>query len=127
MDQILHEELEAIKIRLDVITVNLEKVSVMQQNDHTMTVEHDKILIRGNGVPSLQEVVRNLTTNVSNFIVEVRDERKRRNEEDAAETKRKRDEMNRWKWTFIGLAVAVVPAFLWQVVVFWVKIAPNIK
>lgn len=115
----LHREIQELK---DMI----QKVADMQQADHAMTVEHDKILIRGNGVPSLQETVRVMGKAVHEFVDEVRVERKRRNEEEAVEAVRQRDERTRWKWTFIGLALTIVPAFLWQVIVFWVQIAPTL-
>lgn len=115
----LHREIQELK---DMI----QKVADMQQADHAMTVEHDKILIRGNGVPSLQETVRVMGKAVHEFVDEVRVERKRRNEEEAVEAVRQRDERTRWKWTFIGLALTIVPAFLWQIIVFWVQIAPTL-
>lgn len=166
MGDTIEIDVEEIKENLREIKEVLDKVSTLQQLDHIMTVEHDKILVRGNGVPSLQDTVRSLSTSVASLVLEakndrlsrqtqtitdmkvcwderqnvlnltntvnewvanVKEERTKRNEIDELERKRKKEEMGRWKWAFIGLAFTIVPTFLWQAIVFWIDIAPHIK
>jgi len=98
-----------------------------QKADHAMLLEHDKYLVRGNGVPSLQETVRNLTKDLSAFIVEVRNERDKRNKLEEAERERKRTEQNKWKWTFIGVIISLITPILIQAVYFWTNFAPIIE
>lgn len=166
MGDTIEADVEEIKASLVGIRELLNRVSAVQEADHIMTVEHDKILIRGNGVPSLQDTVRSLSTSVANLVLEakndriarqaqsltdikvcwderqnvtnlakivnewvanVKEEREKRNKADEDERLRKKQEMNRWKWAFIGLAFTVVPTFIWQAIVFWIDIAPHVK
>lgn len=163
---------ETIEKDIEEIKRVLHDISTLQQADHIMTVQHDIILVRGNGVPSLQETVRKLSENVAELVTEfnadrrarfetaqvavktcwteqqslkdlttlvndwvknVQEERDRRNkkeeddlklkkDEELAEKKRKRDELTKWKWTGISIALAVVPPAVWQIILFWVKI-----
>ena len=112
---------------LAIMGLTLNGISSLQAQDHVMTIEHDKIIIRGNGVPSLQETVRSLSLVVTSFIDDVKAERVRRNEQDAEDKKRKREEASKWKWTFIAFGFTVIPAFVWQAVVYWINIAPIIE
>lgn len=172
MGETIEQDVEEIKASLGSIRELLDKVSLMQNADHIMIVEHDKILVRGNGVPSLQDTVRslvkstnelitdfkvaqklqldrdasgvracwveqqnmtNLSNTVNNMIKNFEDERERRNkkeeddlkakkEEELAEKKRKREELVKWKWTGISLALTVVPPVVWQIIIFWIKL-----
>lgn len=64
----LEQDVEEIKKSLDSIKDTLDMVSIVQEQDHIMTLEHDKILIRGNGVPSLQDTVRTLVKSTNELI-----------------------------------------------------------
>ena len=73
------------------ITV-LEKIAEQQ---NSMMLEHDKILVRGNGVPSLQESVRVLTKLITDFIVT-----------HEAGKKERQDENKKLKWFVIAALIA---------------------
>lgn len=134
----LADEMRSIKDQLNDISITVMEVSNLQQNDHIMTKEHDKVLIRGNGSPSLMETVRTQTNRLDLFITEMREERASRKlaeakkkEEDQAEIKKEKDdrraEINKWKWTGITMALTFLPAFVYQFIVFWTKIAPFVE
>lgn len=167
MGDTLEQDVEGIKKSLEAIKNTLDKVSAVQSQDHVMTVEHDKILIRGNGVPSLQDTVRslvksmnelindfkmsqklrmdrdisssrtcwveqqNLTTLtkiVNDWVLDVKQERERRNDQEKAEKARKQSEANKWKWAVISLGFAVVPPAAWQIIEFWIAVVqPTIS
>jgi hypothetical protein len=134
----LSEEMRNIREQLNDISKTVIEVSNLQKNDHALTVEHDKVLIRGNGTPSLLETVRTQATRLDLFITEMRDERNSRKQQEAetkkgveAEVNKEKDrrkaEVNRWKWTGIGLGITFIPAFIYQSIVFWTKIAPLVE
>jgi len=103
--QVLYSEIEEVK-RI------VQSVELQQQTDHLLLIEHDKILVRGNGHPSLQENMRVMNKSLSDFIDEVREERARRNKLEEEEKKRKLSELNRWKWTIIGLGITLIASVL---------------
>ena len=62
-----HEELTTLKTAVSTLSSEIHQISSMlSDHDHKLTIqgtmlkEHDIILVRGNGKPSLQEDVRNL-------------------------------------------------------------------
>jgi Zn-dependent M32 family carboxypeptidase len=98
-----------------------------QKADHEMLLEHDKYLVRGNGVPSLQEVVRNLKKELSDFITEVREERQKRVALEERQLEIQRVERNKWKWALIGFGFTTIPPILIQALYFWIKLVPLIE
>ena len=89
-----------------------EEVNALRQ----MYNEHDKILVRGNGTPSLQELYRNLARTVTEYI-----ESQKANEE------RARIEANKFKWVLIGAGVPLLIGFMLQAGVFFFKIYPLLE
>jgi len=116
----LYQEVEEVKrIVMD--------TSSTQKSDHVLLLEHDKILVRGNGVPSLQENVRVLAQSFKDFVIEVREERAKRIQGEEEEKKRKKEELNKWKWALIGIVLPGVAVILGQALVFWVQLAPILS
>ena len=72
--------------------------------------EHDKILVRGNGTPSLQEIVRTLSSKVDALVTSIETERKK-----------KEEDKTKWKWALIGVGLPASLMFILQFIVFWVK------
>lgn len=97
---------DAIQASIDALREEVNALRVMYN-------EHDKILVRGNGVPSLQEMYRNLARTVTEFI----ENQKQREERDRVES-------NKLKWILIGAGVPLIIGFSLQVIVFFFKIYP---
>lgn len=97
------------------------------KEDHAMLLNHQKILVIGNGQPSLSETVRNLTTKLSDFIENVKDERKKREDKEAEEFLKKEQELTRWRWAIIGIALPFVTGFGYQFFIFWTTIVPKLS
>jgi hypothetical protein len=123
----LFRALHEINLRLEEIEATITKISMMQIDDRIMTKEHDKILIRGNGTPSLQETVRSLSGSLKTYIDEARIERERRATLEKDEAERKRIEMLKWKWAIIAFGFATFPPLVWSLIVFWVRVAPVLE
>jgi hypothetical protein len=87
MDTNTEEDINTIKQSISSIMTILERISILQTADHLTLIEHDKILVKGNGVPSLQETVRVLTKNVSELIDDFRISQKLQIERDASGAK----------------------------------------
>lgn len=104
----------------------IEGVVLTQNQDHELLGYHDKILVRGNGVPSLQETVRTLSNNMSEFIAEVRNERIRREIKEEEERKKVEENWQWWKRFLFGIGVPIVIMFLGQMITFYVKVYPLI-
>jgi len=112
---------------VDEIKQTVQAIGIVQSLDHEMLLKHDKYLVTGNGVPSLQETVRVLSTTLSGFIDDVKDERKKRVEREEKEVELKRVERNKWKWTLIGVCITTIPPVFIQAVYFWMKLVPLIE
>lgn len=102
----VYKEVQEVRQMIEILETN-------QHADHLLLVDHDKILVRGNGVPSLQETVRVLAKTMTDFISEAQSEKKVR-----------REEARHWKWLLIGIGVPAVVSFLGQAIVFWVRVVP---
>ena len=116
----IYQEVESVKHILETLNDN-------QKRDHEILLEHDKILVRGNGVPSLQENVRNLAKAMNDFMDDVRNEREKREKFEIEERKRKAEEANKFKWLGIGIGTPLLLTFLGQAIVFYVRVYPLIQ
>jgi len=93
------------------------------KSETRMLKEHqekiDKILITGNGTPSLQESFRAMNTKLDNFITDVFTERTDR---------KKKDEewRSRWFWAFVSVAMPSVLSFIIYLVIHLIRSAPVI-
>jgi hypothetical protein len=99
----------------------------MVKDDHAMLLGHQKILVIGNGEPSLMENFRTLNRTLSDFITNVKEERDRREKKEALELLEKKQEITRWRWAIIGIVLPVITGFAYQFFVFWTTIAPKIQ
>lgn len=123
----VYHELQALRKIYEILQTSIDEI----KRDYTKLEERqdyvDKILVRGNGVPSLQETVRTLSKTVDDFISDIKVERIKR--EDAEKEKRRKnaEERSRWKWSILGIVIPAGMLFLYQFFVFWVKIAPVIE
>jgi len=79
--------------------------------------EHDKILVRGNGEPSLQEDVRNIFKMVEELVNE-KTERKQRAEEEAKYRRRA------WMTPLIASAVSAAFGVGGTLLLFYIRFAP---
>lgn len=113
--------------RLDRIEGVLVILQNNQAEDRKLLTEHDKILVRGNGVPSLQETVRNLSTGLTEFVVEYKREREEVTKRKQDELQKEKEERLWWKRTLIGFGLPLTVTFVWQAIVFWVRIAPLVE
>jgi hypothetical protein len=126
--QPLHESEYAHLVRLiESISSDLGSIKKEQERLEARQDVIDKILIRGNGVPSLQETVRTLERSLTDFINDTRLERTKREENEKEERRKRDEERTRWRWAIIPIALSAFIAFAYQFFVFWVKIAPVIE
>jgi len=114
-------------MELDVLYQKVEEMKRKQDEDGDLLHTIDKILVRGNGKPSLQEDVRSLRKAFFDFVDEVHLEREKRETKEEGEVKIKREEKIKWKWAFIGLGFAVIPPLLIQAMYFWTTLVPLVE
>lgn len=110
------EIVNALREEVSALRVIVESVRAQQQENTDMLREHDKILVRGNGVPSLQETVRTLAKTMNDYLEEVKQEKLD-----------KKKEATTLKWLLIGAGLPLLLAFIGQAVVFYVKIYPMLQ
>ena len=115
------------EIVLDEMRMIITSIRDIQLADHALLIEHDKILVRGNGAPSLQEVVRTLSESLTAFMQSYKVERDEIRIKKQEEEKERKDEARWWKRTIIGFGLPITIAFVGQFIVFWVKVAPIIS
>ncbi len=141
----LKRDLERLQQSMDALLENsranqngLNVLKDMVKEDHTMLLGHQKLLVIGNGQPSLMETVRNLTTKLSDFIENVKEERDRREKKEAADLLertqkeaalllKKEQDKTRWQWAIIGIVLPFGAGFIYQFFVFWVTIVPKLS
>lgn len=129
----LRKDLEKLQVTVEAVLDSsrtnqngLNTLKEMVKEDHSMLLNHQKILITGNGEPSLVENFRTLTRDFTSFINEVKLERQKREKKEEDEAKEKKDEQKRWKWAFVSLGFTIVPAFFYQFFVFWTSVVPSL-
>ena len=116
----LFEELDLISNRLSEISNRVEKVSDLQKNDHELIREHDRILVRGTETtPSLQETIRRMAKEQTDFIAGIKAEREETKKKLEAEDQARKDNRNKWKWAWIGLGFTMGPKIFWDIFGFW--------
>lgn len=140
-EEYLRKEIEEIKKELDKDDLKLDgflealrtnsnalnTLTNMVREDHLMLLNHNKILVTGNGEPSLLEAFRTYNKTLTDFINEVREERLKREKKEEQEGLDKKEEKRRWKWAFIGLGFTLIPAFLYQFFIFWTTVVPELS
>ena len=135
------EEIKALREAVSAVTLNqtiLEQVlkGVIERDNESKTKIDvlTKIVITGNGVPSLQENMRTMAKTLNTFMAEATQDREeehaRRKEEAKQKAERVYAEHTRWKWLVIGFIVTIIPAcaaFVYQFVTFWTQVVPNLR
>lgn len=125
----LFDDLDEIKGKIGDLSTKVEKISDLQASDHKLISEHDRILVRGSETrPSLQEVVRVMAERQNQFFQDIKDEKESSKKANDEELKRKKDEWSKWKWVWVGLALTLLPKFLWEAITFWITVVvPSLK
>jgi len=108
--------LETLARDVEELKRKVETMAVVVDADHEVLSTLDKIIVRGNGTPSLQEVVRALSKTLTEFLDEVKEEKKN-----------KKDEANKLKWLILGIGIPALLGYAAQAVIFWVRVFPIIK
>lgn len=140
-DEYVKKELEEIKQNIKVLEGTIDAILESSRNnanglnvlkdlvaqDHETLKKHERILITGNGEPSLIENFRTFNRVLTDFISEVKSERKKREDKEEEDRKEKREEKRRWKWAFIGLGFTLIPAFIYQFLIFWFSVVPKLS
>lgn len=108
--------LNALREEVNALRVIVETLRAEHKEDREMMREHDKILVRGNGVPSLQETVRILAKSMNDYFEEVKQEKAD-----------KKKEATTFKWLLIGAGIPLLLTFIGQAVIFYVKIYPMLQ
>jgi len=130
----LQEELSALRMAVTASTAQSAALETVVVEHGVLLKEHDKILVRGNGVPSMQETVRLLERLVTEFVSQYRrdkeEETRARAAKDKEDSDRRYAEKNRWKWTVIAIVLGSAPvviSFIYEFVVFWRQIVPLLE
>ena len=94
--------------------LKLVELDVRLRTVEEKTAHYERLLIRGiDGNPSLPEVVRALTLTVNEFI-----------KSRQAEEQYKKAQWDKWKWAIIGTVIPAVLLFMFQSIIFFVRIVP---
>lgn len=101
------------EIRKDVSDI-LSRLAVIDGKMNILD-SHDKILVRGNGVPSLQEIVRGMNSNIEEFMAS-----ERRQKEDRI------SELRKWKWLIFGTIVPGFIVLVGQALIFYIRVLPML-
>lgn len=119
----LFNELDTIAQKLSDMNIKIQRISDMQTNDHQLLSEHDKILVRGTEkTPSLQETMRNMAKEQTDFINGIKTDREETKKKIEAEETAKKDTRNRWKWAWISLGFVTGPKLIWDIINFWITV-----